>query len=211
MPLAYDPNTMTFGEAPSGFGDSVLTIDITNSTTTNFVYPLAKLIPVTPFPPGMTLAPTSTAWYSFASSWNTGETAPASFFFHVTQPIPADFTVTFDLYVSNFLPLTIDSCVFATPVHVNFNPVLSLDPAAKNSPGLFSLFPNPAVNELCIKFNNPAAKINELSMYDMSGKMVKTWQTRQTELHINTGRIESGVYYLVSKNTLQRQKVIIAH
>ncbi|HLC83981.1 MAG TPA: hypothetical protein VJI69_09125, partial [Bacteroidia bacterium] len=81
MPINYNPTTIAFSTASSSFGDSVLTIDITNNSNTNFAYPLAKMVPVGMWPAGMSLTTGSQGWNVFGSSWNTGQTNACPFFF----------------------------------------------------------------------------------------------------------------------------------
>jgi len=208
MPINYNPATIAFYTAPSSFGDSVLTVDITNNINTNFAYPLAKLIPISPLPPGMYLTNASQQWTVFGSSWNTGQTNACPFFFDVTQPIPANYSVTFELYASNFLPLSIDSCVFANTIVVNLNPSLSLEPVSRHMVNSFSFCPNPAQGEVHVKFQSPTGK-NEIQLFDMAGKLLKSFETDREELIIQVSRIETGIYYLVSVNTNQREKLLI--
>ncbi len=208
MPINYSPSSVAFYTAPLSSGDSVLTIDITNNSNTNFVYPLARLIPLTPLPPGMNLTTASQDWTVFGSSWNTGQTNPCSFFFDVNQVIPGNYSVTFELYVSNFSPLSIDSCVFANTITINLNPSLSLEPLSKHKTNFFSFSPNPAKGEVNIKFQNPAGK-KEIQLFDINGKLVKAFDTNQKELWISLNRMEAGVYYLVSVTTNQREKLVI--
>ncbi len=206
MPLAYNHTTIVFEEAQLSFGDSVMNVDITNNSTTNFAYPMAKLIPLTPLPAGMT-GPNQ-EWNVFASSWNTGQTATCSFFFDVTQPIPADYTLTFEMYASNFSPLNYDTCVFTNTFTINLNPSLSLAPVSKRVTNAFSFSPNPAKGEVLIKFESPAEK-SEIQLLDLSGKLVKAFDTNESELLINLNRLEAGVYYLLSTSTNQREKLVV--
>src|SRR5689334_23281959 len=85
LPISYDPLGITFGGGEVGFGDSVITIPISNTSSTDMAYPQIKLVPLTPLPPGMTQ---NTHWDTFASSWNVGLTMPANCFFDVVQAIP---------------------------------------------------------------------------------------------------------------------------
>jgi hypothetical protein len=120
LPIFYDPVSITFTTADMSFGDSVIVVEMTNTSTTNMAYPQLKLVPLTPLPPGMSQ---NTEWDTFASSWNTGITMPANCFFDVLQPIPVNYTVTFEVWARNLTPLLDDDpCMFDAPFTINLNP-----------------------------------------------------------------------------------------
>ncbi|HEY1040321.1 MAG TPA: T9SS type A sorting domain-containing protein [Bacteroidia bacterium] len=207
LPLAYNP-VMQFAASPlPSYGDSVLWIEITNNTTTNFAYPLVRIEPLGSMPNGFSLSSTSQDWFPFSSSWNVGQTATFGVFFDVTQPIPQDFLFIFNLYVSNFNPLAIDSCVFMNNVATYINP-LSLQPGKDVQKKPFSFSPNPVQHDLNIKFLTAGVK-NEIFLYDINGRLVRAYDTSKEELSINVSKIESGVYYLVSKDHTQKEKLVI--
>lgn len=103
--------------------NSMITFTISNTHPKQaFAYPLAKLVPLTPLPSGMSLAPNSNPWSVFASWWNTGITMPVHIFYNITSPIPVNYSVIFELWVSNLIPLPIDSCYFTRTFSLNLNP-----------------------------------------------------------------------------------------
>ncbi len=76
---------------------------------------------------------------------------------------------------------------------------------------LVSIFPNPAANELNIKFNDQ--KASDVSLVDAIGNVVVAYQQVKGNLAINTSKIPAGIYSLVvnNKDAMQREKVIIIH
>src|SRR5689334_8607455 len=74
LPIFYDPVSITFTTSDQqSFGDSMIVVEITNTSSINMAYPQLKLMPLTPLPPGMIQ---NTEWYTFSSSWNTGLMMP---------------------------------------------------------------------------------------------------------------------------------------
>ncbi len=74
-----------------------------------------------------------------------------------------------------------------------------------------TVFPNPAVNELNIVFNNQ--KTNDVQLVDVLGNIISKYNQVKGNLIVNTTRIPSGIYTLVvnSNDSIQREKVIIIH
>lgn len=193
LPISYDPLGITFGEGEMSFGDSVITIPITNTSTTDMAYPQIKLVPLTPLPPGMTQ---NTHWDTFASSWNAGLTMPANCFFDVVQPIPPDYNVTFEVWANNLTPLlTDDSCLFDQAFTINMNPAAS---GVDEIGGVLMpiIGPLPASHRLSVEL--PAGMPpGELQLLNELGMMV--WSTRTVgagSLSIDVNGFAPGVYIL---------------
>lgn len=168
--------------------DSAITIPFINNTTTNFAYPLAKLVNTTPLPPGMSYY--NNNWTVFASSWNVGDTASAHIDFYVTQQIPANYTVSFLLYVSNFLPLSIDSCVFASPLSINLNPATAVADVKKDAISIISTPGNPIVKVIC---KSPGNK--KIDLIDLYGRVLNSY-ILNSELQIDMSNYNDGYYFL---------------
>ncbi len=115
-------------------------------------------------------------------------------------PIPNKAGIVFDFN----LP------VITNVTHNRINFALSVPELTKVS-NLVSIFPNPAVNELNIVFNNQ--KASDVSLVDVLGNVVANYKQVKGNLVINTTKIASGIYTLVVNNNdaSQREKVVILH
>lgn len=212
VPISFDSQTMSFGSTVLSFGDSSLNIKMINNSNTGFAYPLAKIIPQSPLPAGMTFANASLGWTVFASAWNPGDTANCEYFFNVNQPIPTDFSVTFLMYVSNFLPLTIDSCVFANTFAFNFNPSIGLGIANKNESSnekQFSIFPNPSNRFFYVDLKNEVSKNEILIIEDVSGKIILEEILSQNQAKVSLEKLNTGIYFASLRNKSGKQKIIV--
>jgi hypothetical protein len=137
-------------QSMAGWGDSAVNIRISNNSGINYAYPMAKLFAVTPLPPGMTMNSNFNWWMPFASSWNHGDTALFPCGYEVTQPIPANYTVTFRLWLRpNDTAVGYDSCVFSQDFTLNLNPLTGID---ENSAMIsaVTIYPNPATDLVTI-------------------------------------------------------------
>jgi hypothetical protein len=187
MPLAHGiPYTSSFS------GDTLIVTSITNNSGTNFAYPLAKIFPVTPLPPGMTESGGMGGWNVFGSSWNDGQTNDAPVSYNVTIAIPADYMFSYILRVSNFLPLSIDSCYFTDTITVNLNP---------SSSGMFDLttnvstvtaFPNPTNDFLNLVSND--ILMTEIQVKDVSGKLIQRTNVNSKYVLLNISAFVPGIY-----------------
>ncbi|MBX7181280.1 MAG: T9SS type A sorting domain-containing protein [Bacteroidia bacterium] len=123
QPFEYFENLITYQSSGGiSFGDYYLGIPIKNTTSSNYAYPQAKLVPITPLPDGLVLNPSGDVWIVFASSWNIDSTSIAQVFFDQTQALAPNASASFELWMKNLSPLTIDSCKFDQTFTFNFNP-----------------------------------------------------------------------------------------
>jgi hypothetical protein len=208
LPIFYDPVSITFTTADQAFGDSVIVFELTNTSTVNMAYPQAKLIPLTPLPPGMVQ---NTEWDTYASSWNTGVTMPANCFFEVTQPIPVNYTVTFEVWARNLTPLLVDdSCVFDGPFTVNLNPAGNGIIQRVNERA-FRVWPSPAADRLHVAWPEGSSGARVV-LINASGAEVRTIKGSDTEVDV-TG-LDAGVYAMMlmsNGRTIAHQRVVITH
>lgn len=199
IPMSYDTNSVLFETAiPASFGDSMLTFNITNTHPSQaFAYPLAKLVPLTPLPSGMSLAPNNNPWSVFASSWNPAVTMPVHIFYNITSPIPVNYTVIYEVWVSNLIPLPIDSCYFTTTFTVNLNPSPLSVNEFENAENDFSLFPSPANNVLTIKAKNKIS-YRKIFICSINGEQVMEVNSENSghETQINVNELQNGLYLL---------------
>lgn len=150
---------ITFGDQQfAGWGDSAVNIPVTNNSGMNFAYPQAKLFAITPLPPGMTLNSNFDWWMPFASSWNSGDTAIYPCGYDVTQPVPANYTVTFRLWLRpNDSAIGYDSCVFSQDFTLNLNPMTGIGENSTEA-GAVIIFPNPATDLITLNIAGDRVK-----------------------------------------------------
>jgi hypothetical protein len=196
MGITYLATEVKFEGSILGSYDSAVAIPIVNNTGTNFAYPQAKLINITPLPSGMTLHESN--WLVFASSWNTGDTATSYIGYDVTLLIPDNFIVKFSLSVTNFAPLAVDSCIFTDTLTINLKPVtVAVSHISKESKG-FTFWPDPAIAEIsiCATYDNA-----ELAICSITGKVVKTFTANRQITRVNISELPAGMYLIREKRT----------
>ncbi|HKR05252.1 MAG TPA: T9SS type A sorting domain-containing protein [Bacteroidia bacterium] len=215
IPLSYNNSIFTTA-IPASFGDSMITFQITNNhPTQGFAYPLAKIVPLNPLPPGMTLTAGSAGWNVFASSWNPGNTMPVNIYYDVTLPLPQNYTVTFQLWVSNLLPLLIDSCYFNNTFTINLNPgTISIYSMQEDI--TYSIYPDPAQHYLHISRDLPFRNPVNISLCNVTGKKVMEENIAPGALQktLDVGRLSPGAYFLSIKEegkTEVVKKIIITN
>ena len=193
LPIAYDPASVVFTGTDMSFGDSVLTVNVINTSATPMAYPQLKLVPITPLPPGMVM---NTAWSVFASSWNPGETATAEIYFDVAQPIPPDAEVTFAVWATNLTPLLVDdSCRFLQDLTVNLNPnVQALDERSNVAPLVVG--PQPASDQLWVELP-PAEATGLIELWSCAGQRILSRAARDARNVIDVSLLAPGSYMLV--------------
>jgi len=72
------------------------------------------------------------------------------------------------------------------------------------------VYPNPFSNELIIRTPNPYTEKREVSVMDITGKVIRRFESYSEEIKINTGEISAGIYFLniKSNNVSENIKVI---
>lgn len=199
MSLAYSVVETHF-EASDMFlwGDSMMTLRIiNNSTDTFYAYPMAKVWNETALPAGM--SPYSDGWNVFASAWNPGDTLDARLYFTVNQPIPADYMVTFQVYLKNLepaLPDNQDSCKFLSPFQINLNPTPSgLNTLQQNS---LRLYPNPNSGRFVLEY--PGNNTNKILIYNALGAMLMEQNVSGERIELQLD-LPPGLYSLIALTT----------
>jgi hypothetical protein len=193
LPIAYDPMSAVFTGSDMSFGDSVITVNVTNTSTVPMAYPQLKLVPVTPLPPGMEM---TIGWSVFSSSWNPGQTSPASIYFDVAQPIPPDAQVTFQVWATNLTPLLVDdSCRFVQDLTINLNPSAQgiLESAERRK---VKIWPQPAINEFAVEMDW-AFPEDRLELWCVSGRAVRNLSVKDVRDAIPVGDLQPGTYQLL--------------
>lgn len=204
MPLTFIAQDAKLQSA-FGSADSAIIVPIVNNSTNSFAYPLARLVEITPLPPGMTYHG-GNHWQVFASSWNFGDTIDAFIEFDVAQPIPANYSVTFKLYVSNFGTLPVDSCLFSNLLIVNLNPVVSMQETAAKT-NAWRLSPNPAIEYFEILWVDAVEE--EMELIDTQGKLIKNYMVASKRNRISVSDLENGIYFLRMKKAGTIKKLCI--
>ncbi len=206
MPLAHNAGFVF--ETSTFTGDSVIKYSLTNTSATNFAYPLTRLEAITPLPTGMTLNSSSAGWNVFASSWNINDTNAVEIYYDVIQAIPANYTVDFLLYVSNFLPLTIDSCVFTDTITINLNPT-GFAGVENTEMDKFTIYPNPASDFVIIQFENPDDQ-QWVDVSDMHGEIIISGLLKSGE-RMDLHSFKNGIYLIKPRSSLSGQKLVVNH
>lgn len=163
------PGSIEFKVSQFSGGDSMLQLSLANiSSAQSLAYPTAKIVMLSSLPPGMTLSNSSLSFNTvFASSYNPLDTSPVSFYFNVTQAIPDNYTVWFQLWVDGDNSATvIDSCIALDSILVNLKPVDPLSSEAFSDVSTVIQFKQEARN--C--FVRIPGYFGGLNIYDLSGK-----------------------------------------
>jgi hypothetical protein len=192
IPLTILPGQATFSGTNVSFGDSAYTIPVVNNSTDYYAYPCLRPEFLNPLPQGTTLSAASNGFTPFASSFNPGDTMPYSAFFNVTQPIPANYTVTIRFWGGNLTPANPDSCVFGQPVIVNLNPQAIPASIDGNNEGGIYLFPNPATNQFSIE--GVEGDGNVINVYDIACRRMLTQSLSRTTKTISCADFDKGLY-----------------
>lgn len=194
LPLEILPQQATFeGTSGLSFGDSVYILPVVNNSIDYYAYPCLKPEFLTPLPAGTTLSAASQGFTPFASAFLPGDTMPYSAFFNVTQPIPANYTVTIRFWGGNLAPANPDSCVFGTPVTVNLNPQGTTKVQDEVSVDI-ALFPNPVSDYVMVQGISNASSV--LHIIDVTGRQVFNQALLQGSNTINTSWLTGGIYTL---------------
>lgn len=192
--LAYVPNSASFHYDNLVASDSLIEVSIVNTSDTYYVYPMGAILPITPLPPGMTrYQPNS--WHVFGSAYNPGDTAVVVTQFSVSQPIPANYMVTFEIWIHYNQPLT-DTCKFPETVTVNLNPqtATSLDPANESRP---FVYPNPIAigsGSGSFRIAHPG-DFSKVEIHDLQGRLLAAYGPGTTDFDLPS---LAGGRYLVT-------------
>ena len=197
IPISYSIDSISFSKAdPESFGDSMIVFSMTNDhATQGFAYPLAKLVPLTPLPDGMSLAPNSDPWSVFASSWNSGITMPVYIFYNVELPIPTDYSVTFQVWASNLTPAIPDSCSFDETFTINLNPLAS-GVADMENDGIVHVFPTPASDHINIEVEGVAYGNLKLTLFSPEGSVLISSEQDIRNTGLDISFLPDGLYIL---------------
>lgn len=204
MDIVHVDAGIRFEDGISTSYDSDIVVPIFNNTGTNFAYPQAKLLNTTPLPPGMSLYTTN--WQVFASAWNTGDTGWAHIGYHVTTAISANYTVKFNLLLTNFAPLSVDSCIFSDTLTINLRPVgTSAVNTVVSGKTQMSIYPNPATDIVYVD-NVQAGTVIDIS--SVTGGCLRRVVTQKTSARIDIADLPPGIYIVTETGSSNTRKLI---
>jgi hypothetical protein len=209
LPLSVDADSSQFIGTVLSFGDSVLRVRLTNNSGLNFAYPQARLTPVTSLPAGMTFGNAQNGFNVFASSWNSGESAFAEFYFNVASAIAENTILDFQIDVTNLIPSSADTCYFTETFSVNLNlgNTVGLESYTNNP---FTVFPNPA-NDF-VHLSGVDFIPSEISLTDISGRLILLNSSNNST--ISTSNVPAGLYFLQVKDQsgrVHQLKIVVKH
>jgi hypothetical protein len=71
----------------------------------------------------------------------------------------------------------------------------------------FTVFPNPATNNITVTWKN--ADVKTLTLRDASGRTVRTYNVSGTQAQLSLDKLETGVYFLHEVNKWYAQKIVV--
>jgi hypothetical protein len=208
LPFLSAADASVFEATTSSFGDSVLYFNLTNHSGLGFAYPLARITPISALPAGMTFGQNSQGFQVFASAWNPDSVVQAAFYFNVTQAIPENTYLDFQVDITNLFPSSADTCFFTDTFHVNLNPGIVL--GTENVAQTWNVYPNPSNEKVLIQLPTDNGS---LSIYDNAGRHIQYIQIHSKQVTLDREILpHSGMYHLVWSNgsgTKTSQKTLI--
>lgn len=186
--LAYVPNSAAFHNDNLLASDSLIEVAIVNTSNTFYVYPMGAVLPITPLPPGMSIYQPG-SWNVFDSAFNPGDTSAVVTQFIVTQAIPANYIVTFEVWIHYNQPLT-DTCKFAQSITVNLNPqtATALDLASDSRP---VIYPNPGSGSFRI---DQVGDFSKVEVHDLQGRLQASFGPATTVFELP--QLAQGRYFV---------------
>ena len=119
--------------------------------------------------------------------------------YSVGSIIPNTASITFDF----------NSPIITNTFETEFVQTLSID---ESSQSMFQIFPNPAKNELNIKFNTRLLENTFLEVFDIQGKLIMSKQEIENsyENRVDVSALQAGMYFVVIKtNSFKEIKKIV--
>lgn len=197
LPLQVVEDDISFEESVLSFGDSVLRIPLLNSSGLGFAYPLARLSVIGDLPAGMAFGNNQDAFNVFASAWNPDSIAVAEFYFTVTEAIPPNTLLSFELDITNLTPSSADTCFFSQTFSVNLNPDNTVG-IERQDETVLSSYPNPCYDKLRFTSTDQAAYRN-IEVHSASGQLVMRQQTFMESV-IDVSELPAGLYFITAQN-----------
>jgi hypothetical protein len=80
---------------------------------------------------------------------------------------------------------------------------------AEDNLEIFSIYPNPIVNEAIINFNNPTQENHQILIRNINGQQVQKYDNiTSTNCVIQKGNLAAGVYMLELQNTVTKTQIV---
>ena len=94
------------------------------------------------------------------------------------------------------------------------NNTQQLPPATINTPSAISVYPNPNNGDMTIKYFIPQNEKAELSIYDLSGRKVKSYflTGENNQLSISETDLQEGIYFytvISNGNQIKQDKIVV--
>jgi hypothetical protein len=194
LPLEVVEGAISFSASSVSFGDSVLRVPLLNASGLGFAYPLARLNVVGNLPSGMSFGNNQNDFNVFASAWNPDSIATAEFYFNVSEALPANTLLNFEIEITNLAPSSADTCFFLQQFTVNLNPDNPLGLQNKVGDKL-RIYPNPASDKIIIALPN-VERFNHLQIVAMDGKVVLNSEF-MSDAAIDISKFKSGLYHVI--------------
>jgi hypothetical protein len=197
LPLQVLENEISFSGSSISFGDSLVRVPLLNNSGLGFAYPLARMRITGNLPSGMTFGNNQNGFNVFASAWNPDSLAVAEFYFNVTEAIPENTILNFELDVTNLSPSSADTCFFSQTLSVNLNPS---NPLGQNALKIETLnvYPNPTSTMAYVSLPKRQQAWG-IEVFSASGMLVDTIAANGTAM-LNLHAYSAGIYMIRASN-----------
>ncbi len=207
LPLQVIDSEITFEGTVLSFGDSVLRVPLLNSSGLGFAYPLARLSVIGDLPSGMAFGNNQEAFNVFASAWNPDSIAVAEFYFTVSEAIPLNTQLSFELDITNLTPSSADTCFFSQTFSVNLNPDNTVGIKHQEETG-FNIYPNPCHEKLIFTSTDQVA-FSTIEVHSVTGQL-HMHKHVLTDSVLDVSELPEGLYFIsaLKNNVLVQRKFI---
>lgn len=194
FPFTIISDSIKWENAPLLNADKAIKMPIVNSSNFSFAYPSAKFTFPNGLPDGMSIFSNSLGFEPFASSWNPGDTAFAYCMMNVSQTIPNNTMIFFNVKVTQLEPSNVDTCFFQAPYFVNITESDTVMAIENNYINAVKLFPNPAKNWLQV---NTEQVIKTLKIVRYDGMLISTYNFPSN--NINIEHLQPGLHLILTE------------
>jgi hypothetical protein len=114
-----------------------------------------------------------------------------------------------------FIQNNITKIVYQAESVIKPDNVVGIDNLARPGKTEFSLWPNPSSGKLIVEFDQPLNSETDISIYDFSGNIVRTYKTStgDSEYVINDHGLKNGIYLVrISSGEIDRgfRKLVVS-
>jgi len=149
--------------------------------------------------------------YASSYFWNFGDGSTSADVTPIhTYADTGSYTVCVD--VITFVQGQQETCSSCEDIIVGL-PDVSTANMIKNNDFKFNSYPNPFANEIVITHKNSDNENLFFQIFDLSGKVINTYETKSSTIKINTFDLENGIYFikLTTSNGYEISKKVIKH